>query len=116
MCDSNLSMCNQNCTGEVCVLGGEGRSHFCRDTPCSIEVTAHLYVPLSNPVLHLSMPHAAPQPCRSSMAEHVLPLAELGQDCLNSNGYGQFLRNVNMSAWTCLHVPWMNLLLILWRS
>lgn len=86
-------------TGKVCVLSGEGRSHFCRDTPCSIEMTACLYVPLANPELHLPMPHTAPQPCRFSMAEHVLPLAQLGQDCLNSNGYGESLRNMSMSAW-----------------
>ncbi|KAM9631481.1 uncharacterized protein ACIBXB_017202 [Morphnus guianensis] len=40
----------------------------------------------------------------------------LGQDCLNSNGYGESSRSGRMRLPGNLHVPWMNPFLGLWRS
>lgn len=106
-----------DCTGEVCAPSGEGRSRFCRDTPCSRLCrgdSTPIAFPILNPVLFLPTPLSL----ANVLWQSTLPLLQspLGQDCLNSDGYGESLRNGRTCLPGNLHVPWTSPFLILWRS
>lgn len=60
-----------DCTSQVCVLGGEGRSRFCGAAPWRWGHISGFSLP--NPP---TSPPCSAQPCKCSMAGHVLPLAQ----------------------------------------
>ena len=108
-----------DCTSEVCALSGEGRSRFCRDTPCS-QLCRGDSTSIASPFLTLCF--TSPRPTLFSLANFLwqstlrLSQSPLGQDCFNSNGYRESLRSGRTCLPGNLHVPWMNPFLVLWRS